>query len=130
MTDKIERLYTIPLQKVYYTGKRNRRATNAVDLIREFLTRHMKSPVIKVSNALNSHIWGRSISKPPRKVKVRAVKDGDSINVYMVDEKLEEPKKEAAKKAPKEEPKPVKEEKVEEKTPVKKESKPVKKADK
>jgi ribosomal protein L31E len=30
---------------------------------------------VKISNAVNEEIWKRSIKKPPRKIKIRAVKD-------------------------------------------------------
>ncbi|MBI2079941.1 50S ribosomal protein L31e [Candidatus Micrarchaeota archaeon] len=102
MVDKIERLYTIPLRGAY-DYKRNKRAIRAIDNIKEFIARHMKANLVKVSNALNASIWSRGISKPPRKVKVKAVKDGDKTVVYLPDEKLEE-KKEAEKQPEKQSP--------------------------
>lgn len=128
-TEKIERLYTVPLGKAYdYT--RTKRARRSISLLREFLVRHMKSVNVRISESLNEFIWARSMQKPPRKVKIKVVKEGDVVRASLPDEKPKptrkkkevkapEPvKKEEKKEAPKELPKsePKKEAKVEKKT--------------
>jgi large subunit ribosomal protein L31e len=43
----------------------------------------MKAEEVSLSNEVNSVIWARGINKPPRKVKVRAVKDKEGkVVVY------------------------------------------------
>ncbi len=44
---------------------------------RDYVARHMKSDEVKISEEANSMLWQRGISKPPRKIRVRAVKDKD-----------------------------------------------------
>lgn len=99
MAPKLERLYTVPLGDAYETI-RNKRVPRAVKILRAFITRHMKADGerIVLSENLNRFLWVRSIQKPPRKVKVRLVKDDETIRAYLADEKIEEPKKKEEKK--------------------------------
>lgn len=121
MAEKLERIYTVPLGEAY-EAIRGKRAMKAVKLLREFIGRHMKAEDedIALSNALNSYLWKRSIQKPPRKVKVRLIKEEDRVKAYLADEKIEEVKKEEKKEKPKEAPK-------EEKTPTEKKEEELKK---
>ncbi|HDD33882.1 MAG: 50S ribosomal protein L31e [Thermoprotei archaeon] len=68
---EVERVYTIPLRDAY-TAPRKKRAKVAVRIVRDFIKRHMKVEVVKISPKLNEIIWSRSAEKPPRRVKVRA----------------------------------------------------------
>ena len=34
---------------------------------------------LKISNEVNEHLWSRGIQKPPRKIRVRAIKDNEGI---------------------------------------------------
>ena len=104
MVDKLERIYTIPLTKAY-DAIRTKRARRAVNLLRSFVTRHMKSEQVSISNALNAFIWQYSMQRPPRKVKVRAVREDGKVKVYLQDEKPEEKKPEQKKEEKKAEPK-------------------------
>ena len=119
---KLERIYTVPLGDAYGNVPRNKRTPRAVKILRGFITKHMKADgeKITISEKLNKLLWEKSIQKPPRKVKVRLIKDDGKIGAYLVDEKIEEPKKEEPKKGgeKKEEPK-----KAEEKKPKKEEAK-------
>lgn len=118
--EKLERIYTIPLGDAYKTV-RKKRTIRAVDLVKSFLQRHMKArdSEVYVSTNLNELLWERGIQKPPRRVKVRAIKEGESLKAYLAEEKIEakkpEPKKTDEKK---EEAKaePLKEEKTQETT--------------
>ncbi|HIE13993.1 TPA: 50S ribosomal protein L31e [Candidatus Bathyarchaeota archaeon] len=71
-----ERVYTVPLRDAWRTP-RQRRAPRAVRILKSFIQRHMKPESIVISNEVNEHIWRRGIQKPPRKVRVRALKDRD-----------------------------------------------------
>ena len=126
-----ERIYTVPLGDAY-EAVRNKRAPKAIKILREFITRNMKAKDerILLSAALNDYIWERSIQKPPRRVKVRLVKDTGKISAYLADEKVEkEEKKKAEEKPEKKEEQEAKAEekpKEEKKTEEKKEAKPEK----
>ena len=109
---KLERVYTVPLGDAY-EAVRYKRTSRAVKLLRAFIARHMKQEDerITISAALNEHLWQRSIKKPPRRVKVRLVKDAGFIRAYLSDEKVVEPKKKAEEKpAEKKEEEPKKQE--------------------
>jgi large subunit ribosomal protein L31e len=124
---KLERIYTVPLGDAYETV-RNKRTPRAVKILRAFIERHMKSDGARIllSENLNSHLWVRSIQKPPRRVKVRLIKDEGVVRAYLADEKIAEPKKKDAPKSEEKKPeaKPaVKSEKKEEKPAPKPEAK-------
>jgi len=69
-----EKFYTVSLRDLW-TAPKDKRAPKAVRTLREFVKRHMKVDNVKVSNEINQEIWARSIQKPPRKLKIRVVKD-------------------------------------------------------
>jgi len=104
---KLERLYTIPLGDAFKVS-RDKRTPRAVKLIRAFIIRHMKAKDerVVISEELNKLLWERSIQKPPRRVKVRLIKeDGETVRAYLPDEKITEPKKAGEKKEEKKEAK-------------------------
>ena len=37
----------------------------------------MKPETIVITNEVNEYIWRRGIQKPPRKVRIRALRDGE-----------------------------------------------------
>jgi large subunit ribosomal protein L31e len=73
-----ERVYTINLGKVTLAPD-NRRAKRAVNMIREFAIRHMKSEEVKIDEELNEVIWSRGIRSPPRKIRVIISKDVSGV---------------------------------------------------
>ena len=89
-----ERIYTVNLSKAY-SAVRLKRARKAVKLLKIFAARHMSCELnnVKVSAGVNSLIWTRSAGKPPRKVKVKMVKEKqgesniDMVKVMLLDEK-------------------------------------------
>ena len=128
-TESLERIYTINLGKVLLSPK-NQRAKRAINMIREFATKHMKSENIKIEEEVSHLVWNRGIRHPPRKIRVKITKDDGNVVVSNYqEEKIGEetskkgakkseskPKKGAKKGAKKAEEKPKKEEKkVEEK---------------
>ena len=111
--EKLERIYTIPLSKSYeYT--RVRRVPRAVKILRQFVSKHMKVELgdVLISNMLNNSMWTRSIQKPPRRVKVRIVKQDSIAHVYLLDEKTDGEKKAETEKAEKEKAEKAKKEKT------------------
>ena len=83
-----EKIYTIPLGRAWISP-RKRRAPRATRILKNFLYRHMKIKTeaeegeeterLVVSNEVNEKIWSRGIEKPPRKIRVRAVKNKEGV---------------------------------------------------
>lgn len=93
-----ERFYTIPLSRALVRPPK-KRAPRAMQLIKIFVTKHMKLqikvteeeeeeelPQLIVSKEINEKIWARGIEKPPRKIKTRVTKDKDgNVTVYLAE---------------------------------------------
>ncbi|MDD4126504.1 MAG: 50S ribosomal protein L31e [Methanomicrobium sp.] len=71
-----EQIYVIPLRDVK-KAPRWKRSPRAIKEIRAFLAKHMKSEDIKIDVSINEKIWERGSEKPPRKIRVRAMKFED-----------------------------------------------------
>jgi len=69
-----EKLYTVNFRKAWITP-RGKRTPRAVRMLRDFVKRHMKTEEVIISNEINEKLWSRSIKKPPRRLRVRVVKD-------------------------------------------------------
>ena len=72
-----EKMFTINLGRVWI-AKPKRRAPRAINTVKEYMKRHMKSDDIVITNEINEQIWSKGIGKPPRRIKVRAVKDNEN----------------------------------------------------
>jgi len=131
LSQELERVYTINLGKVKLSQSQHR-AVRAINMIKEFARHHMKVEEIKIEEELAHQVWARGVRRPPRKIRVRMTKTDDGyilVSQYdeeaeskvtpekdtkKVEDKVEEPAKEApkkekpAKEAPKKE-KPAKE---------------------
>jgi len=88
-TEIIEREYIIPLRRQWHKVPKYRRAPKATRAIREFLVRHMKIrdrdlKKIKLDKYLNQALWLRGIKKPPAKIRVKAIKEGEIVRVELV----------------------------------------------
>jgi large subunit ribosomal protein L31e len=83
-----ERFYTIPLAKVWIVP-RKKRAPKAARIVRSFVLKHMKVRTeveeekeperLVIDNDVNEKLWSRGIEKPPRKIRVRVVKDKEGV---------------------------------------------------
>jgi len=85
-----ERIYTIPLRRAWI-APRKKRAPRAVRIVKSFIQRHMKIETgvkseeeeeegrLVISNEVNEKLWSRGIEKPPRNIRVRAVKDKEGV---------------------------------------------------
>ncbi len=128
--ESLERVYTINLGKVLLSPN-NQRAKRAINMIREFATRHMKSENVKIEEDVSHLVWARGIRHPPRKIRVKLTKDDDGnilISKYEEEKKEEKPKEKKEEKKVEEKPKEKKEEKkVEEKPKEPKSDKKTKK---
>ena len=76
--ESISRIYTINLGKARLTP-RYRRTDRVVNMIREFARKHMKTDEVKLDQELNRHVWKKGKTNPPRKLRVRMMKDEDGI---------------------------------------------------
>jgi large subunit ribosomal protein L31e len=118
----LERIYTINLGKVLLSPN-NQRAKRAINMIRQFATKHMKSETVKIEEEISHLVWERGIRHPPRKIRVKMTKDEDGniiVSKYQEEKKVEEKPKKEEKKV---EEKPKKEEKKVEEKPKKEEKK-------
>ena len=125
-TESLERIYTINLGKVLLSPK-NQRAKRAINMIREFATKHMKSENVKIEEEVSHLVWTRGIRHPPRKIRVKITKDDGNVIVskYQEEKTTEETSKKGEKKSegkPKKDEKKVEEKKAAEK-PKKEETK-------
>ena len=68
------RVYTINLGKAWITPQ-HKRTDRVVNMIREFAEKHMKSKEVKLDQDLNRQLWSRGKTNPPRKVRVKMVKE-------------------------------------------------------
>ena len=75
---KLEREYIIPLRREFLKVPKYKRAKKAVTALKQFLSKHMKCPVVKVGPELNKLVWKRGIKYPPHHVKVKAIRTGDN----------------------------------------------------
>jgi len=71
-----ERVYVVPLSKAK-DAPRYARTKRAVNILREFVRRHMKSDKIVIDPKLNEAIWESGSKKPPSRVRVKVVKEDD-----------------------------------------------------
>ncbi len=75
----LERNYNVPLRKGFMKAPKYKRAKKAVNTLKEFLKKHMKSDNIKLGKSLNLEIWKHGIKNPPHHIKITAIKGDDGI---------------------------------------------------
>ncbi|MEJ2242363.1 MAG: 50S ribosomal protein L31e [Candidatus Bathyarchaeota archaeon] len=90
-----ERFYTIPLGKAWIST-RKKRAPRATRIVKSFVLRHMKIRTeveeeeepekLVIDNEVNEKLWSRGIEKPPRKIRVRVVKDKEGVVTVLLAE--------------------------------------------
>lgn len=90
-----ERFYTIPLRKAWIST-RKKRAPRAVRIVKSFVLKHMKvrteaegeeeAEKLVIDNEVNEKLWSRGIEKPPRKIRVRVVKDKEGVVTVLLAE--------------------------------------------
>src|SRR5215217_4306624 len=84
--ETITRVYTINLGKAWITPE-HKRTDRVVNMIREFAEKHMKSKEIKLDQDLNRQLWSRGKTNPPRKVRVKMVKEeGGTVTVSLYED--------------------------------------------
>jgi large subunit ribosomal protein L31e len=87
--ENLTRVYTINLGRAWITPV-HKRTDRVINIIREFAEKNMKSSKIKLDQDLNRQIWARGKTNPPRKVRVKMVKDEDDVvTVSLYEEPVE-----------------------------------------
>ena len=100
MSQELERVYTIPLGKVLLSPD-NQRAKRAINMIKEFARKHMKTQEIRIDEDVNHLVWSRGIRSPPRKIRVLMTKtEVGHILVSMYEEEESETKEVETKESP------------------------------
>ena len=92
MSQELEREYTIPLGKVLLSQSQHR-AVRAINMIREFARKHMKTQEIKIDEEVAHLIWSKGVRSPPRKIRVKLTKTDDGyilVTNYQDDAESEE----------------------------------------
>jgi large subunit ribosomal protein L31e len=85
------RIYTVNLSKAWDTPK-YRRTDRVINIIKEFTQRHMQTDKVKIDQDLNRHIWSRGKKNPPRKIRLRMVKEDDDtvvVSSYIEEKRTE-----------------------------------------
>ena len=90
-----ERFYTIPLRKAWISP-RKKRAPKAARIVKNFVLKHMKVRTeaegeeepekLVIDNEVNEKLWDRGIEKPPRKIRVRVIKDKEGVVTILLAE--------------------------------------------
>lgn len=81
-----ERIYTVPLGRAW-VAKNYRRTERAVKVLKKFVERHMKPTDIVLDTKVNEALWARGNKNPPRKIRVRLVKDYEGVvTVFLAEE--------------------------------------------
>jgi large subunit ribosomal protein L31e len=76
LSQELERVYTVPLGKVLLSQSQHR-AVRAINMIREFARKHMKTQEIKIDEEVAHLIWSKGVRSPPRKIRVKMTKTDD-----------------------------------------------------
>lgn len=69
-----EKFYDLNLRRIW-TAPREKRTPRAVRFVRQYAADRMKTDDVSLSEETNNLLWTRGISKPPRKIRIRVVKD-------------------------------------------------------
>lgn len=79
--EELEREYIIPLRASQHQPSRKRRAGHAVNTIRRFVQRHMKSDIenVWIDPRLNKFLWEHGVQHIPSRVRVKAIRFEDGL---------------------------------------------------
>lgn len=74
-----EKTFIIPLRKGTQKAPKYRRSKKAINVLREYLVKHMKTNEIRIGKSINLKIWEHGIRNPPHKLKVTVTKDDKGV---------------------------------------------------
>lgn len=84
MSSEKEQILTINLSRALRVPLKIR-AKKAVKLVREYVAKTLKVEEVFVDGSLNEAIWKRSISKPPRRIKVKVEVEEETARVSLAE---------------------------------------------
>ena len=99
MAEKVERVYVIPLGKDFRKAPRWRRSKRAVNFVRSFISKHMKSDNVKIEKELSEAIWERGAKNPPVRIKVSTKKEDDEVRVQLFGKEFSKKKEKETKES-------------------------------
>ncbi len=74
-----EHVYTIPLSPAWKGTGRITRTKRSVSAVRRFIIRHTRAKDVRISQKLNTALWGGGAKRPPGKVRVKASVDAEGL---------------------------------------------------
>ncbi|MBO3757718.1 MAG: 50S ribosomal protein L31e [Thermoproteota archaeon] len=84
MSSEKEKILTVNLSKALRAPLKIR-AKKAVKLVREYVARALKIKEVVLDSNLNEAIWRHSISKPPRKIKIKVEVEEETAKVSLAE---------------------------------------------
>jgi len=97
---ELERVYTVPLSRAWI-APRHQRTKRAVNMLKEYAEKHMKSSEIKIETSLNEELWNRGITSPPRRITVKMSRDEDGVVTISLPKEAKAPREESKEKGTK-----------------------------
>jgi large subunit ribosomal protein L31e len=73
-------VFTINLGRAWLTPQ-YKRTDRVMNIIREFAKKHIKTDDVRIDQDLNRQVWKTGRSNPPRKIRVKIIKDEDGTAV-------------------------------------------------
>ena len=77
-----EKIYTIPLRVEKKT--RVKRSAHALRIVKSYLKKHAKAADVKIGRRLNEAVWKKGAKKPGRALRIKAVKDGNTVRAELI----------------------------------------------
>ena len=115
-----EKIFIVPLRRGTQKAPMYRRSKKAVNVLREYVAKHMKTDQVRIGMSINLKIWERGIKNPPHKLKIVVTKNEEGVataELFGAEiKKKPEAKNAKAKKADEKEAKKVKADAKEAKT--------------
>ena len=82
--EKLERTYNVPLRSGFVNTAKYKRAKKAVNILKEFIKKHMKTDEVKLGQNLNRELWKHGMKNPPHHVKITVTKEDDVAMAELV----------------------------------------------
>lgn len=82
--EKEGKIITINLSKQTSKKPRWKSSSAVIKVLRSSIKKRTNSEDVKISKALNEHIWKKGIQKPSKKLRVKLVKSGSTVHVDIV----------------------------------------------
>jgi large subunit ribosomal protein L31e len=74
-----EKVFTIPLRGAWLPSTRVARANRAVRAVKGYVSKHMRSENVRISQKLNEALWSSGAKKPPSRLRVKVTMDTSGL---------------------------------------------------